>query len=65
MLAYLTAHLGYILVTLVLILTVAAILRSMARERKRGGSSSCGGGCGGCPNAPYCHPGAAEDKGPK
>ena len=62
MLTYITAHLGYILVTMVLLLVVAVILRGMAREKRRGGGS-CGGGCGGCPNAPYCHPGAA--KGPK
>lgn len=61
MLTYIASHMGYILVTLVLILAVAAIIRSMIRAKKSGGSS-CGGGCGGCPNAPYCHPGAAKDR---
>ncbi len=58
MLAYIASHMGYVLVSLVLVLIVAAILRGMVRGKKNGKSASCGGGCGGCPNAPYCHPGA-------
>ena len=53
MLTYLAAHMGYIVVTLLLILLVAAILRGMVKDHKTGG---CGCGCKGCANAPYCHP---------
>ena len=60
--AYIASHMGYILVTLVLVLLVAAIVRSMIRGKKSGRDASCGGGCCGCPNAPYCHPGAAKDR---
>ena len=53
MLAYLAAHMGYIVVTLILVLIVAAIIMRMVNDRKTGG---CGCGCKGCANAPYCHP---------
>ena len=55
MLAYLAAHMGYIVVTLILVLIVAAIILRMIREKKSG-SGGCGCGCKGCANAPYCHP---------
>ena len=44
---------GYIVVTMVLVLAAAAAAVRTVRDRKRGG---CGGGCRGCANAPYCHP---------
>lgn len=55
MLAYIVSHMGYIVVTLVLILIVAAVIFRMVRD-KRSGKSGCGCGCSGCANAPYCHP---------
>lgn len=55
MLAYIASHMGYIVVTLVLILIVAAIILRMVRDR-RSGKSSCGCGCKNCANAPYCPP---------
>lgn len=55
MLTYLLAHMGYIVVTMILVLIVTAIIIRMIRDKKAG---SGGGGCGcrGCANAPYCHP---------
>ena len=50
MLAYIASHMGYIVVTLALVLGVAAIIMGLVRDRKSGK-----GGCG-CGNAPYCHP---------
>ena len=55
MLAYIASHMGYIVVTLVLVLIVAAIVVRMVRDRKTG-KGGCGCGCKGCANAPYCHP---------
>ncbi|MDE7246144.1 MAG: FeoB-associated Cys-rich membrane protein [Oscillospiraceae bacterium] len=55
MLAYIAAHMGYIVVTLILVLTVAAVIFGMVKDHKTG-SSGCGCGCKGCANAPYCHP---------
>ena len=55
MLAYIVSHMGYIVVTLVLILIVAAVIFRMVRD-KRSGKGGCGCGCSGCANAPYCHP---------
>jgi len=46
---------GYIFVTLVLVLIAASIVVRLVRDKKSG-RGGCGGGCGGCPNAPYCHP---------
>ena len=55
MLAYIVSHMGSIVVTLVLILIVAAVIFRMVRD-KRSGKGGCGCGCSGCANAPYCHP---------
>ena len=55
MLAYIVSHMGYIVVTLVLILIVTAVIFRMVRD-KRSGKGGCGCGCSGCANAPYCHP---------
>ena len=55
MLAYIVSHMGYIVVTLVLILIVAAVIFRMVRD-KRSGKGGCGCGCSGCANAHYCHP---------
>ncbi len=55
MLAYIASHMGYIVVTLALVLGVAAIVMGLVRDRKSG-KGGCGCGCKGCANAPYCHP---------
>ena len=55
MLAYIASHMGYIIVTLVLVLIVAAIVVRMIKDKKTG-KGGCGCGCKGCANAPYCHP---------
>ena len=55
MFAYIASHMGYIAVTLVLVLIVAAVIAGMVRDR-RSGKGGCGCGCKGCANAPYCHP---------
>ncbi|MCI9444878.1 MAG: FeoB-associated Cys-rich membrane protein [Oscillospiraceae bacterium] len=54
MFAYIASHMGYIAVTLVLVLIVAAVIAGMVRDR-RSGKGGCGCGCKGCANAPYCH----------
>ena len=60
MIAYVASHMGYIIVTLVLVLIVAAVIARMVRD-KRAGKGGCGCGCKGCANAPYCHPQANPD----
>ena len=60
MLAYIASHMGYIVVTLVLILIVAAVIGRMVKEKKTG-QGGCGCGCKGCANAPYCHPQANSE----
>ena len=54
MFAYIASHMGYIAVTLVLVLIVAAVIAGMVRDR-RSGKGGCGCGCKGCANAPSCH----------
>lgn len=55
MVPYIVSHMGYIAVTLVLVLIVAAIIVRMVKDKKTG-RAGCGCGCKGCANAPYCHP---------
>ena len=45
MLAWLSANIGTILITLILLCIVALIIAKMHRDRKKG-RSSCGGNCG-------------------
>lgn len=54
MIAWITANLGNIIVSLVLIVIVALTIRSLIKARKKG-SCSCGGECGCCPMAGKCH----------
>ena len=57
MLTFLSQHGGEIIVCLALLLIVGAIVARMVKDRRSGkGGCSCGGGCGGCPNAGACHP---------
>ncbi len=46
--------LATVIISIVLIVMVAAIIRKLYRDKKQG-VSSCGGGCSGCPHASACH----------
>ena len=54
MLAWLTANLGTIIVTLILIGIVAAIIVKMIKDKKSG-KGSCGCGCEHCAMHGKCH----------
>lgn len=47
MAAYLTENIGTILITILLVLIVAGIIRSMIRDKKKG-RSVCSGSCAHC-----------------
>lgn len=54
MLQWISANIGTILISLVLLTVVALIIRSMMRDKKQG-KSSCGGNCAGCAACGACH----------
>ena len=54
MLQWISANIGTILISLVLLAVVALIIRSMVRDKKQG-KSSCGGNCAGCAACGACH----------
>lgn len=54
MLEFLMNNLGTIIVAAVVLAILALVTIGMISDRKRG-RSSCGGACGGCPNAGLCH----------
>ncbi len=54
MLNWITDNLSTIIVSLVLILIVAAIIRKLVRDKKKG-KSSCGCNCAHCAMAGSCH----------
>ena len=54
MLAWLTANLGTIIITIVLIGIVSAIIVSMKKDKKQG-KTSCGCGCQNCAMHGVCH----------
>lgn len=54
MIAWMTAHLWTILLTLILSGIVAAILVGIIRDKRKGKHPSCGCGCGGCPMRGAC-----------
>ena len=68
MLVWLSTNLINIALILAVALIVFLIVRAMIRDRRAGRtscgscSSTCGGGCAGCPMAGYCHRGAAVKK---
>lgn len=47
---------GTVIVSLILIVVVALIIRGMYRDKKAG-KNSCGCGCEGCASAGICHQG--------
>ena len=54
MLQWISANIGTILISLVLLAVVALIIRSMMRDKKQG-KSSCGGNWAGCAACGSCH----------
>lgn len=54
MLQWISANIGTILISLVLLAVVALIIRSMVNDKKQG-KSSCGGNCAGCAACGACH----------
>lgn len=54
MLQWISANIGTILISLVLLAVVALIIRSMMRDKKQG-KSSCGGNCASCGGCCACH----------
>ena len=64
MLELIIANLGSIAVFLVLAVVVGLIIRSLYKQKKRGGScTGCGGSCGGCKSGmELCKIGAGQQK---
>ena len=54
MLQWISANIGTILISLVLLAVVALIIRSMVHDKKQG-KYSCGGNCAGCAACGSCH----------
>lgn len=54
MLQWISANIGTILISLVLLAVVALIIRSMVHDKKQG-KSSCGGNCASCGGCCACH----------
>lgn len=54
MLEFLKGNLPTVLVAMGLAIIVALIAVKLIRDKKNG-KSSCGGSCGGCPSAGFCH----------
>lgn len=54
MLAWITDNLATVLICAVLLLIVAAIIRKLGKDKKKG-NSSCGCGCAHCAMADACH----------
>ena len=54
MTAWLTANMANIVITAILVIIVACIIRKMIRDKKRG-ISSCGSNCAHCSLSGTCH----------
>ncbi len=54
MLQWISANIGTILISLVLLAVVTLIIRSMVHDKKQG-KSSCGGNCASCAACGSCH----------
>ncbi len=61
MLIWVMENMATIIISIVLIIVVAAVVTGMIRN-KRKGNSSCGCGCAGCAMNGACHPGAETEK---
>ncbi|MBR0509489.1 MAG: FeoB-associated Cys-rich membrane protein [Clostridia bacterium] len=54
MLTWLTANIGTVLITILLIAVVAVIVVKLRKDKKKG-VSSCGGNCAHCAMSGTCH----------
>lgn len=54
-------NLGTIIVGLIVLALLILVSVKMISDEKKG-KSSCGGGCGSCPNAGLCHAHQTEEK---
>ena len=54
MLAWLSANIGTILISLALLAVVITVIAVMRKDKKKG-KSTCGGNCGHCPMSGSCH----------
>ena len=54
MLQWISANIGTVLISLVLLAVVTLIIRSMVHDKKQG-KSSCGGNSAGCAACGSCH----------
>jgi len=61
MISWLRDNLGTIVMTLILLVMVAAIIWKMWRDKKKG-KSSCGCNCGHCAMSGMCHQAPASKK---
>lgn len=59
MLTWIMENMATIIISVILMIVVAAIIASMVRN-KRKGKSSCGCGCAGCAMNGACHPAKQE-----
>ena len=58
MLHFLSANLGTITVSILLLAIVGLVIRSLIVNKRKGRSAcGCGCGCGNCPSAGICHGG--------
>lgn len=62
MTAWLTQHIGTILIIAVLMAFFGWLVYTLIRD-KRKGKASCCGGCAGCAMAGHCHPNVAKPEG--
>lgn len=60
MLTWIMGNMATIIISVILMIVVAAIIASMVRN-KRKGKSSCGCGCAGCAMNGTCHQGKPEN----
>lgn len=54
MLTWISANIGTIIISLVLLAVVGSIIAVMIKDKKKG-KSSCGCSCGSCPMGGSCH----------
>ena len=57
---WISANIGTIVVSIILIAVVSLIILKMIRDKKAG-KTSCGGGCSSCAMGSFCHKGNEND----
>lgn len=55
MFAWIMGNLATIIISIILIIVVAAVITGIVKDRRKG-KSSCGCGCAGCAMNGSCHP---------